>query len=186
MFPKSFLYNSVEVRIVPDERFTETAFYVSRDARYGIRVYKDGRKLLINPCTTNTPGTKGKNGRRKQRYLYFRDAWNAHAGVQAAHAAYRAWRERPIPPGMTIDHINGCTTDNRFENLRCVSNDINNRDGGFLRKLRHKGIDPTTIQRWMLLRFYTRMAQYKETHSRYKYEHLSLTDLKHILYDNDF
>lgn len=37
------------------------------------------------------------------------------------------WEEAngPIPEGMSIDHINGDTKDNRLENLRCVTHSDN-------------------------------------------------------------
>ena len=186
--PYTITFNTVEFRLVPyngQETHPETgiAFYVNNGhgGALGLQLLPNGTKRLHNAQTMYSHG-KGT----KQAYRHFRDAWGCHKYIYASHAVYIAWRGKPIPKGMTIDHINGCTTDNRFENLRCVSLAINMRDGGFLRKLRHKGINPVTIPRWMLLRYFTRMALYKETHKAWQYEKLSQTDLKHILYDNDF
>ena len=89
-----------------------------------------------------------------------------------------------MKPGMTIDHINGCTTDNRPDNLRQVTNVVNLRDGGFARKLKNKGIDTRRIGRAYLLRYFDRMAQFKVEHSHTEYKKLTKTDLTHILYDN--
>ena len=188
--PKTILYNSVIYRHVPydgQEVHPEThiAFYVNNGhgGAQGLQLLPSGVKRLQN-ATLMKDG--GKSGHGKNKYHNFRHAWGREKQALASHAVYIAWCGRPISPRMTIDHINGCTTDNRFENLRCITMEINQRDGGFLRKLRNKGVDPVAIQRWMLLRFYTRMAVFKETHTEYAYYKLSQTDLKHILYDNDF
>ena len=103
-------------------------------------------------------------------------------GILASHAVYIAWRNKEIPADMTIDHINGVTTDNDFRNLRCVSNEINNRDGGFLRKLRNKGINPPEIRRPYLLRYFDRMAHIKANISSRRYKHLDRADLMTILF----
>ena len=188
--PKTILYNSIEFRLVPyhgQETHPDShiAFYVNsgHGGVQGLQLLPNVVKRLQNALLIKDGG---KSGHGKNRYYIFRHAWGRYIHALASHAVYIAWHKKPIPHGTTIDHINGCTTDNRFENLRCVTMKINQRDGGFLTKLRNRGIDPKTIQRWMLLRYYTRMAVFKETHTTYKYNHLSLTDLKHILYDNDF
>ena len=83
---------------------------------------------------------------------------------------------------MTIDHTNGVTTNNDIRNLRCVSNEINNRDGGFLRKLRNKGIKPADVRRSYLLRYFDRMAHIKANISSRRYERLDRADLMTILF----
>ena len=93
-----------------------------------------------------------------------------------------AWRNKEIPAGMTIDHIDGCTTNNDVRNLRCISNAINNRDGGFLRKLRNQGIKPPEIRRPYLLRYFDRMAHIKANISSRRYDHLDRADLMTILF----
>ena len=89
---------------------------------------------------------------------------------------------RTIPAGMTIDHIDGCTTNNYIGNLRYVSNEINNRDGGFLTKLRHKGFSPSSIDRSILLRYFDRMAKIKASITEYRYEKLTKEQLRSILF----
>ena len=179
----SFLFNNVRVKYV-DTR-AGNALYVSEDGKVGVRVYPDGRMMRARACTTDTPNSKGSNGRRKQRYLYFRDAWTHHVGIQVAHAVYIAY-VGPIKPGMTIDHIDGCTTNNDYRNLRQVSDAINQRDGGFLRKLKHKGIDPTMFARPFLLRYFDRMAKFKKAHTLYRYDHLTREQLLSILTAPEF
>jgi hypothetical protein len=50
----------------------------------------------------------------KVRYRCHRIIWEIHNG--------------PIPDGMVIDHINQNTKDNKIQNLRCVSKEINRRN----------------------------------------------------------
>ena len=183
---KSFLYNSVRVRHVPwhgQDVHPETgiAFYVSsgQGGVIGVRVYPDGHKVLVNPDRVNWAHKHGKD-----EYLQFRQAWGRNKHILASRAIYTAWHNKPIPAGMTIDHIDGCTTNNDYRNLRCVSGAINSRDGGFLRKLKKAGFDPTSIPRSILLRYFTRMAKWKAEHSASEYKNISKTDLTHILYDN--
>ena len=174
--------NNVEVKYVGTCPETGVSFYSSTRCTYGVKVFPDGRKAVENTCTCNTPNSKVLyNARRKQHYLYFRHAFGQKKGILAAHAVWMA-AGRTIPEGMTIDHINGCTTDNCIENLRCITNALNNRDGGFLRKLRNKGINPIAIQRSYLLRYFARMAKIKEAIPQYKYERLTFDLLRSILY----
>ena len=83
---------------------------------------------------------------------------------------------------MTLDHIDGCTTNNYIGNLRCVSGEINSRDGGFLRMLRNRKINPARIERAYLLRYFDRMAEIKAAMTRYRYERLTKEQLRSILF----
>ena len=173
----SFLFNNVEVTYVGTCPETGISFYCSLEHNYGVRVYPNGQKVLVNPSTSNTVNSKiPSDAKRKQRYLKFVNAFGHRKGIYVSHAVWMA-AGRIIPPGMTIDHINGCTTDNRLENLRCIDNATNNRDGGFLRKLRNLGIDPVRIPRNYLLQYYSRMAVIKKTISNYRYYHLKSWDM---------
>ena len=185
----SFLFNSVRVKLVPwhgQDVHPETgsAFYINsgKGGVIGVRVYPDGRKVAVNPGYAKLAPRNKRS--KKEGYLQFSDAWGCHNYILASHAVYIAWRG-PIEEGMTIDHIDGCSTNNDYRNLRCVSNDINNRDGGFLRKLRNKGIKLTTIPRWMLLRYFLRMANIKTIVTSYRYKHLTKNDLMLIIFNTD-
>ena len=81
----------------------------------------------------------------------------------------------------TIDHIDGNTLNYSVLNLRIVSDSINRRDAGFLRKLRNKGIDATMYSAPLLLRFFDRMADFKAHHSRTAYEKVTRTELLQML-----
>ena len=192
MILKSFLYNSVRVRHVPwhgqdVHPDTGIAFYVNNGhgGVIGVRVYSDGHKELSNATCCKHENSNKNYCRGQKPYLQFKDAWGRNKAILASHAIYTAWRNKPIPEGMTIDHIDGCTTNNDYRNLRCVSGAINSRDGGFLRKLKKAGFDPTSIPRPILLRYFTRMAKWKAEHTASEYKNISKTDLTHILYESN-
>ena len=177
---REFLYNNVRVKLVGQDPETGIAFYVNDGVGgvIGIRVYPDGRKVQVNSSRVDWVKKHGK-----AVYLLFKDAFGHHKNILASRAVYIAW-VGAIDPDKTIDHINGCTTDNRFFNLRQVSGAINSRDGGFLRKLKGNCIDPVSIDRTYLLRYFERMAKLKaQSPSRYKV--LDKPQLLKILYASD-
>ncbi len=90
-----------------------------------------------------------------------------------------------IPEGFTIDHIDGNPLNNNIRNLRAVTPAINYRDGGFMRKLRNKGIRPELFS-GALLGYYKRMAVFKETHTRWQYHQLTRDDLMRLLIGPQF
>ena len=90
-----------------------------------------------------------------------------------------------IPAGYTIDHIDGNSLNNNIRNLRAVPDAINRRDGGFLRKLRHNGIRPEDYA-GVLLDYFERIAEFRATHSRYDYEHLSREKIMRLLVGPQF
>ena len=90
-----------------------------------------------------------------------------------------------IPAGFTIDHIDGNTLNNDIRNLRAVPRAINDRDGGFMRKLRNKGIRPELFS-GALLGYYERMAIFKKEHSTYAYKNLTREDLMRLLVGPQF
>jgi hypothetical protein len=180
---QSFLHNNVRVHYVGTCPETGISLYCSVTHNYGVRVHPNGQAVQVNATTSTTPNSKiHSNAVRKQRYLQFKNAFGYHKQILVSHAVWMA-AGRTIPEGMTMDHINGCTTDNRISNLRCISNALNNRDGGFLRKLRNKGIDPTSIQRNYLLRYYARMAKIKEALTERQYKKLDRVDLITVLFN---
>lgn len=190
---KEFYNGAVLMKLVPykgqDTHPNGVAFYVNngQGGVIGIRVYPDGRKVAVNPSTNITDGTKFPTMKRGgQRYLYFTHAWGAGnsmgKAIYASHAVYTAWREKPIPAGMTIDHIDGVSLNNDFQNLRCISNAQNCRDGGFLTKLRRNGFKPACIERAYLLRYFDRMAEIKASIGEYRYRKLTKEQLRSILF----
>ena len=184
----SFLFNNVLVRYVGTCPETGMSFYCNngQGGVVGVRVFSDGRKVNVNATTDTTPNTKREyDAKRKQRYLVFKHAFGSCKHILVAHAVYRACSGKEIPTGMSIDHINGCTTNNYIGNLRCVSKSINARDAGFNRILRNRGFNPSCIDRSILLRYFDRMAQLKPAIPRSHYARLTRDQLSHILYDPD-
>ena len=193
----SFLFNNVRVAYVATNPENGISFYANngQGGVIGVSVYPDGRKVLKNATSKNNGN---KYCHSKDDYLQFKNAFGNGKHILASHAVYMAWRITEIPAGMTIDHIDGCTTNNFIGNLRCISLAINSRDGGFLRKLRNQGINPgtssrqtggvasaekgTCIPRWMLLRYFDRMAFIKEHITRWRYDHLDKSDLEILLF----
>jgi len=178
----SFLFNNVRVHYVATCPETGISFYCSLTQNYGVRVYPDGRKALVTATRVKYGHTEYSHG--KADYLKFKQAFGRRKHILASHAVWMA-AGRTIPPGFTMDHINGCTTDNHIRNLRCIDIATNRRDGGFLTKLRNKGIDPTAYKRCILLRYFKRMAEFKASHSERQYERLSREQLLEILLEND-
>ncbi|MBR4548156.1 MAG: HNH endonuclease [Paludibacteraceae bacterium] len=181
LIDSSFLFNNVQVAYVATCPETNISFYANngQGGVIGVSVYPDGRKVLKNATSKNNGN---KYCHSNDDYLQFKNAFGQGKHILASHAVYIAWRNKEIPAGMTIDHIDGCTTNNDFRNLRCVSNAINSRDGGFLRKLRNQGINPPEIRRSYLLRYFDRMAFIKENIPRHRYKHLDRADLMTILF----
>lgn len=85
--------------------------------------YKDGNLIRVSngkPCGSPR---KAKDGSRTGYKVL------AHGGSNYyAHRIIWMLNFGAIPEGMQIDHINGDRSDNRIENLRCVSVDDNMRN----------------------------------------------------------
>ena len=107
-----------------------------------------------------------------------------YGGMLLARLKYLTFKGE-IKPGETIDHIDGNTLNNNIRNLRAVPRAINFRDGGFMRKLRNKGIRPELFS-GVLLEYYERMAVFKETHTEWQYRCLTREDLMRLLVGPQF
>lgn len=180
-YPHELLHNGARLRLVGVHPTAKTAFYVNdgKGGVIGVRMYPNGRKVVVNPSYGKLAPRLKKD--KTKGYKQFSHAWGQYLYILASHAVFCAWCHE-IPAGMTIDHINGVTTDNSIANLRCVSREINMRDGGFLRILRNRGFNPAVIQRHYLLRYYYRMAYLKNILSECYYRKLTKDAIRAILY----
>ena len=190
-FPREIhLADGTHLRFVPDPRTTNRALYVAEDGRINGNlagyVMQNGELSLTTAHPDTTPNSKhGFNAKRKQRYWLLRHVFARHQHILISRAVYMAW-VRPIPVGMTIDHIDGITTNNHYDNLRVLSNAENVRDGGFLAKLRNKGIRPEYYAKPYLLRYFQRMAEFKATHTETVYRSLTRVQLLEILVSDEY
>ena len=129
--------------------------------------------------------------RRPNRHSQYPLIWRGNTTITIHVIVARAWigglepqqdsHSARIPKGWQVDHIDGNKFDAAVRNLRIVPAWLNHRDGGFLRKLRHKKIDPTMFAQAVLLEYFERMAAYKAEHSQSSYTHMTRTDLLQLL-----
>ena len=146
---------------------------------YGYFMNKDGIRL----AHSYTPNRRSYASKHKKAYPKMRHHGNRDCHYLMVCAFIRI---PDFSKGEVIDHINGDVLNYSLDNLRIVDQVINCRDGGFLRKLRNKRIDPSLYSTYFLLRFFSRMADYKATHTPYQYRCLTRTDLLKLLVNPEF
>ncbi len=146
---------------------------------FGYFMNKDSTRL----AHSYTPNRRSHASKHKKAYPKMRHHGNRDCHYLMVCAFIRI---PDFSKGEVIDHINGDTLNYSIANLRIVDQSINSRDGGFLRKLRNKHIDPTIYSAYYLLRFFNRMAKYKASHTHYRYSHLTRTDLLQLLVNPEY
>ena len=138
------MYDGTLLRLVPHDSHNGYLFYVSYDGKIGLRIAHSGIETQIYATpTTCENSTNSTDAKRAQRYLQFKHPWNSGENILVSHAVYLAWVgpiEKPC-----IDHKNGVTTDNRYQNLEPVTYAENSRRAGILRGLRQLGIAPVSL-----------------------------------------
>ena len=140
----TIVHDGVELHLVPHYPDNGYRFYVSDDGTIGLRIAPNGVETLINGTPTTCENcTNPTNANRKQRYLHFTHPWNTNEQILVSHAVYLAWVGPFDQP--CIDHKNGVTTDNRYQNLDPVTYAENSRRAGILRGLRQVGINPVEL-----------------------------------------
>ena len=138
------LYEGTLLHLVPHEPDNGYRFYVSFDGTIGLRIAQNGTETVMEGKFTTTENSQVPyNAKRLQRYLRFMHPWNTDEHILVSHAVYLAW-VGPIDKPC-IDHKNGITTDNRFQNLEPVTYAENNRRTGILKGVRAVGINPAEL-----------------------------------------
>jgi len=149
--------------------------------------YTNGCTIWLHPKTNDVLNQYGQKiplrllpyEKFKQKTTRYLALSGGYGSMYLARLKYLTFKGE-IPKGYTIDHIDGNTLDNNIRNLRAVPRAINYRDGGFMRKLRNKGIRPELFS-GVLLEYYERMAIFKKEHSTYAYRNLTRDDLMRLL-----
>ena len=118
--------------------------------------------------------------RRPNRHSQYPLIWCGNTTITIHVIVARAWIGG-IPEGWQVDHIDGNIRNAAVINLRILPDWLNARDGGFIRKLRNQGIDPTMFAQAVLMEYFERMAEYKAEHSRSSYTHMTRNDLLQLL-----
>ena len=161
------MYEGTLLRLVPHEPDNGYQFYVSDDGKIGLRIAPNGVETVVNATPTTTENCKNKtDAKRVQRYWQFNHAWNSDEHILVSHAVYLAW-VGPIDKPC-IDHKNGITTDNRWQNLEPVTYQENSRRTRYLRVLRECGFDPRIFTASQLREFF---AQPFDEFSKVMYHH---------------
>ena len=154
--------------------------------------YTNGYTLWLHPETNDVLNQYGQKitlrllpyEKFKQKTTRYLALSKGYGNMYLARLKYLTFKGK-IPAGFTIDHIDGNTLNNNIRNLRAVTRAINDRDGGFMRKLRNKGIRPELFS-GVLLEYYERMAVFKETHTQWQYDRLTREDLMRLLIGPQF
>ena len=148
--------------------------------------YTNGQIIWLHPQTNDVLSKYGykiklniepreKRRRNTTRYLKLS---GLYGNMLLARLKYITFKGE-IPAGYTIDHIDGNALNNDIYNLRAVPPYINHRDAGFMRKLRNKGIKVDMFPGIIIMGF-ERMAEWKATHTEWKYKNLTREDLLRI------
>lgn len=154
--------------------------YTKADTRY-----TNGTAIWLHPRTNDVYSAYGKiklrllpNEKFKKNTTKYLSFSREHGSMYLARLKYLTFKSE-IPTGYTIDHIDGDTLNNDIRNLRAVPRAINDRDGGFLRKLRNHGIIVAHYP-GIILEGYERMAEWKASHKKWQYKCLTHDELLRI------
>jgi hypothetical protein len=158
-----------------------------------IRV-KDGEVSILNDKGQKgyidlAPNEKSRVKNRHSKPYYCLKFW---AGGRTYHVRIAflvmATFNHKIPDqskGEVIDHIDGNTLNNDPSNLRIITRKINDRDGGFMRKMRNNGY-PVAKFPGIILEGYERMAQWKAEHTERQYTNLKGRELLQVFLGPNF
>lgn len=160
--------------------------YIQADPRY-----TNGHILWLHPRTNDVLNKYGqkiklqiepkeKRKRNTTRYLKLTGGYGDMYLARLKCITFSG----DIPKGYVVDHIDGNTLNNDVRNLRVVPRSINDRDGGFMRKLRNHGIN-VAMYPGIILEGYARMAEWRETHTQNEYRNLQGKALLRVFFGGD-
>ena len=152
----------------------ETNLWATFDTGLVFKKEADGGWSKQHPCGC-TPIV-----RRPNRHSQYPLIWRGSTTITIHVIVARAWIGS-IPDGWHVDHIDGNKFNAAVLNLRILPAWLNHRDGGFIKKLRNKKIDPTLFAQAVLLEYFERMAAYKASHSQSAYAKMSHKELLQLL-----
>ncbi len=154
--------------------------YTKADTRY-----TDGTAIWLHPKTNDVYSAYGKikldlcpHEKHLKTSVQYLRVPNNFGSIYLARLKYLTFKGE-IPAGYTIDHIDGNPLNNDIRNLRAVPDSINRRDGGFLKKLRNHGII-VAMYPGIILEGFARMAEWKASHTEYRYSRLTRDELLRI------
>ncbi len=137
-------------------------------------------------CIRLLPNKQGSINSGGTNFYYFLQIWSGgrikHIPISFIVMAALKHKVPDRSKKQVIDHIDGDTLNNNPNNLRIVSREINDRDGGFMRKLRNNGIIVAMFPTNIILAGYERMAEWRSTHTRLQYEHLRGAELRQVFF----
>ena len=173
-------------RTTPKREPLSRVWFMARGYKQADPRYTSGEVVWLHPETNDVLGKYGtklplvivpyeKYKRNTTQYLKLT---GAYGNMLLSRLKYLTFKGE-IKPGHAIDHIDGDTLNNDIHNLRAVPQAINFRDGGFMRKLRNKGIHVAMFP-GIILEGYERMARWKASHTRYQYDMLEKEELLRI------
>ena len=157
----------------------ETHLWATFDTGLVFRKNDDNTWTQEHPCGC-TPIVRQPN-----RHSQYPLIWRGSTTITIHVIVARAWIGS-IPDGWHVDHIDGNKFNAAVLNLRILPAWLNHRDGGFVKKLRNKKIDPTHFSAPFLLRYFDRMADFKRSHTSTQYAHLTHDDLLRMLVTPEF
>ena len=157
----------------------ETHLWATFDTGLVFRKNDDNTWTQEHPCGC-TPIVRQPN-----RHSQYPLIWRGSTTITIHVIVARAWIGS-IPDDWHVDHIDGNKFNAAVLNLRILPAWLNHRDGGFVKKLRNKKIDPTHFSAPFLLRYFDRMADFKRSHTSTQYAHLTHDDLLRMLVTPEF
>ena len=154
--------------------------YTKADTRY-----TNGYAIWLHPKTNDVFSAYGKiklnlipNEKHKKNATRYLRLPRGFGDILLARLKYLTFKGE-IPKTHTIDHIDGNPLNNDIRNLRAIPRAINDRDGGFLRKLRNKGIIVAHYP-GIIIEGFERMAEWKASHTHWQYTRLTRDELLRI------